>query len=283
MNCAPGAGGGARTGGVGPVRFVLVSVLSVMAVVITWLVFGRAETPSNAGPAGRQVSTLVAVDSSGGGHDGIIQGPVVFGLPGFDGTAYSFENSGAWVQVASAAALNPDEYDFLFSAWVNLEESPGRSETYDVIRKGISFTSPGEFKLEVLPLGRVRCTAKDQYQRVVTATSTKARVVDGDWHRVGCARTGSMWSVIVDETITSRVVALGSVGNTVALSIGSKYGFEDRPAGRLDDVKLIIDRSAVSGEELEEPELTARIRDLEEQPPAGWWRLDEAATTVAGR
>lgn len=269
--------------GVGLVKFMLVSVLSVMAVVMTWLVFGRAQTPSNADSAGRQVSTLVAVDSSGGGHDGVIQGPVGFGLPGVDGTSFSFQKRGAWVQVASEPALNPDEYDFLASAWINLEESPGRGETYDVIRKGISFTSPGEFKLEVLPVGRVRCTAKDQYQRVVTVTSLKGRVVDGDWHRIGCARTGSMWSVVVDDSIRSRVVALASVGNTVALSIGSKYGLEDRPAGRVDDVKLVIDRSAIFREELEEAELTSRIRGLEEQPPVGWWRLDEAATTVAGR
>lgn len=282
MDYAPGAEL-ARTGGVGPVKFTLVCLLSVTAVVMTWLVFGRVQTPSTAVPQAREVSTLVAVDSSGGGHDGIIQGPVVFGLPGQDGTSYSFERRGAWIQVASAASLNPEEHDFLLSAWVSLDESPGRGETYDVLRKGISFTSPGEFKLEVLPLGRVRCTAKDQYQRVVTATSGADRVLDGDWHKVGCARTGSMWSVLVDDSITPELVALGSVANTVAMSIGSKYGFEDRPAGRVDDVKLVIDRESGSREELYGPELTAAVRRLEEQPPVGWWRLDEASTSVAGR
>lgn len=282
MDCAPGASWLAPGGGFS-VKFTLVCLLSVTAVVMTWLVVGRLPTASTAVPAARQVPTLVAVDSSGDGHDGIIQGSVEFGLPGHDGTSYSFDKRGGWIQVASTAALNPNEHDFLLSAWVSLDEGPGPGETYDVVRKGISFSSPGEVKLEVLPLGRVRCTVKDQFQQVVTATSQRDRVIDGDWHRIGCARTGSMWSVLVDDNILTRQVKLGSVANTVAISIGSKYGLEDRPAGRVDDVKLVIDRESGSREALDEREVTAAVRRLREQPPVGWWRLDEAAISVAGR
>jgi len=265
------------------VKFTLVCLLSVTAVVMTWLVVGRPPTPSTAVTPARQVPTLVAVDSSGVGHDGIIQGSVRFGLPGHDGTSYSFEKRGAWIQVASTAALNPDEHDFLVSAWVSLNEDPGAGETYDVVRKGISFTSPGEFKLEVMSQGRVRCTAKDQSQHVVTVTSRGDTVIDGDWHRLGCARTGSSWSILVDDNITTLPVTLGSVANTVTMSIGSKYGMEDRPPGRVDDVKLVIDRESGSLENFVEPEVTTVVRRLEELPPVGWWRLDEASITVTGR
>lgn len=265
-------------------KFTLVGLVSVTAVVVTWLVIVRAPDRSSAESPTRQVATLLAVDNFGGGHDGNIQGLVKFGLPGYDdATSYSFEERGAWILVPSAAPLNPVDQDFLVSAWVNLDDSPDSAETYDVVRKGISFTSPGEFKLGILPFGRVRCTARDQYQREVTATSRRARDFDGDWHRIGCARTGSMWSVIVDDAIETRLVALGSVASTVAMYIGSKYGFEDRSAGRVDDVKLIIDRESVSREELYGTELTTAVRRLEELPPVGWWRLDEAATSVYGR
>lgn len=261
--------------------FVLACLLPLVAGVV-WLLAEDVPPPEAAAPRDRRVPTMVAVDSSGNGHDGIIQGPVALGLPGHDGSAYSFGRRGSWVQVAPSPELNPDDRDFLVTAWVSLAESPGPSETYDVIRKGVAYTRPGEFNLEVLPQGAVRCSAKDSGSQLADVTNAQVPVTDGAWHRIGCARTGMWWSVLVDDTVNSSRAGLDQVGNSVPLSIGSKYGLEDRPDGRVDDVRIIIAPDpvvSVSGEQ----DVAAAIEALEQQPPTAWWRLDEATSSVAGR
>lgn len=229
------------------------------------------------------MQTYVATDSSGNDHDGIIQGNVTIGLPGHDGSSYSFVRRGSWIQVPSSPELNPGADDFLASVWVSLEELPGPGETYDVFRKGVAFTIPGEFKLEVMTEGRIRCSAKDASGRLASVTSVETVRAGGGWQQIGCARTGPWWSALVGDVARSHFVELGSVENTVALSIGSKYGLEDRPRGQVDDVKLIIDREPDTAPGTVNQDLTPEIRALSQLPPAGWWRLDEAATGAAGR
>lgn len=263
--------------------FVLACLLPVVIGGTLWLVLDEAPAPETAEPGGRQVATLVAVDSSGNGYDGIIQGAVELGLSGHDGSAaYSFERRGAWVQVPSAAGLNPGDSDFMVSAWVNLEEDPGRRESYDVIRKGLAYTVPGEFKLEVLRHGRVRCHLKDESQTATLVTNTEVTVTDGAWHWVACARTGSVWSALSDDTVTSLTADMGSVTNTVPLAVGSKYGMEDGPNGRVDDVRITVAEPPEPLVEVSSPGVAAALSALKEQPPTAWWRLDEATTRLSG-
>lgn len=220
---------------------------------------------------------LVAVDSSGHGNDGAIQGRPVLGLAGHRGTAYSFENPGSWVQVASDKSLNPGSRDFLFSAWVRFAVAPAEGESYDIVRKGLSWTRTGEFKVEVVPGGRVKCSTKDGRGHIGRVIDAEAHVTDGQWHQIGCARTGKVWSVLVDKAITSKVVNLGSISNTMPLSLGSKYGQEDMPRGLVDEVRLVVADPLrdTSGRPVETRR--ARLAWLRSSEAAGWWRFDEAA------
>ena len=269
------AEGGAKTA-------FLAGLLPVLVAGGAWAAVNGLPAPSDPDRAAGQVPPFVAVDSSRNGNDGIIQGDTVVGLPGRYGTSYTFVRRGSWVQVPSAPKLNPGSRDFLVAAWVQFDEFPGPGETYDVVRKGVSYTTPGEFKLEVLPGGLVRCTAKDETKKVVTTTSIAAIPGDRTWHRIGCARTGDVWSVLIDDTLRTQVVDLGAVANTVPMSIGAKYGLEDRPRGRVDDVKLFIGRRSGPPTPTE-PDVLLAIDALEQGSPTGWWRLDEAATRAAGR
>jgi hypothetical protein len=261
---------------------ILVGLLPLLVAGGAWALVNGLPAPGDPDRAAGRVPPFVAVDSSGNGNDGIIQGDTVVGLPGRYGTSYTFVRRGSWVQVPSAPDINPGTRDFLVTVWVEFDEFPGPGETYDLVRKGVSYTTPGEFKLEVLPGGLVRCTAKDESKKVVTATSIAAIPDDETWHQIGCARTGEVWSVLVDDALRAHVVDLGAVANTVPLSIGAKYGLEDRPRGRVDDVKLFFGpRSDLTTPT--EPDVLSAIDALEQGSPAGWWRLDEAATRAAGR
>jgi concanavalin A-like lectin/glucanase superfamily protein len=249
----------------------------VAAGVALWVVLSWRSEPEQAVQSQGRMETVVAADASGNGHDGIIQGPAMLGRPGHDGTAFSFAEKGSWVMVPSSPGLNAGTSDFLVSVWLRVQANPPDvGETYDIVRKGIAYTVPGEYRLELLGNGAVSCRARDAAGTLAEVTS-KQRLVES-WHRIGCARTGRQWSVLVDDVTETETVDLGAVSNTVALSIGSKYGQEDRPLGLVDDVKLIIDRE---GSLTGDPD--AAIRELEEMPPAAWWRLDETATTGSGR
>ena len=221
----------------------------------------------------------MAADATGNGHDGIIQGPVQMGRPVTTGRRSRSRSGGRGSWCRRPRELNAGTSDFLVSVWVKLESNPDAGETYDIVRKGIAYTVPGEFKLELLGSGRVRCSAKDATSRVAKVTSREPLPKDGELapdrvcpHRPPLERPGRRrrsgrppWTWVPSAT-------------RVALSIGSKYGLEDRPLGLIDDVKLVIDRSPNT---TEDP--VAAIRALEEVPPVAWWRLDEAATTGAGR
>ena len=187
-----------------------------------------------------ETSGAVAADGSGSGHDGVLHGGVVQGVAGHDGTAYSFETPGSWVEVADSAGFNPGTSNFSVSAWVNLSKAPGDGVTYDIIRKGLTTTKTGEFKLEIVKGGKVRCTAKDSARLRGAITGPRTNIADGTWHHVGCARVGSSWRVTVDARVRSKTVAFGSIGNTRSLSIGSKYGQEDATPGRVDEVRFTI-------------------------------------------
>ena len=260
----------------------LAGLLPVLVAGGAWLLVNELPAPGVADRAVGQVPQFVAADSSRNHNDGIIQGDAVVGLPGRDGKSYSFVQRGSWIQVPSAPELNPGSQDFLVSMWIQFDEFPGPGETYDVVRKGVAYAVPGEFRIEVLPTGQVLCTAKDETEKVATVTSIAAIPDDGSWHRIGCARTGAVWSVLIDDTLRTRVVDLGAVANTVPLSIGAKYGLEDRPRSRVDDVKLFIAPPSDPATRTA-PEVPAVISALEGESPAGWWRLDEAAPIAARR
>jgi hypothetical protein len=180
-------------------------------------------------------------EDSLGNADGKVHGPVVSGLPGFQGGAFSFPSAAAWVEVANQAALNPGTSDFSYSAYVKLTTVPTTSTvTYDVVRKGLSTTKTGEFKIEVIKGGRIRCTAKDSDRNRVALVGPSSNVGDGRWHHIACSRTGNTWRVTVDSASTTKQAPLKSISNSLSLSIGGKYGKQDNVPGLVDDVELTI-------------------------------------------
>jgi hypothetical protein len=181
-----------------------------------------------------------AFDSSGAVNNGTLRGRVGMGVAGHAGTAFSFATAGSWVEVPTATSLNPGARDFSFSAWINITRAPAKNVTYDIVRKGVTTTSGGEFKLEMVPGGRARCTAKDANGKRGSILGPSTNLADSRWHEVGCARVGSAWRVVVDGTVRSTTAGLGSISNTTSLSIGSKYGREDATPGLVDEVVLSI-------------------------------------------
>lgn len=253
-----------------PVLLALTVVAGLFAV--GWLLLEPGARAGDQTVIGER-SAFVAADSSGNGHDGVIVGSPRLGMPGRFGSSYSFGREGSWVFVPSQET-NPGAQDFMFSAWVNLARVPGPRESFDVVRKGLSYTRGGEYKLEIVKEGTVRCTIKDSAGSAEKLANDLVDLDDDRWHHLSCARIGDQLILLVDDLVESVPVRLGRVDNSMPLTIGSKYGNDDQVAGRVDEVRLWVSDRVRQPGDLVFP--AAAMQELGNQPPLGRWALDES-------
>jgi hypothetical protein len=171
-------------------------------------------------------------------HDGIATN-VTFNQPGWQGRAYSFNGVNSVVAVAHAADLNPGGANFAFSARVKFTHLPP-PETWDVVRKGVSTSSGGYWKLELFTGNggaRARCFWKDGGGTTISVVKGTG-LNNGQWHHIVCRRTGDTFSITVDGQTSSNDRSLGSIANTSYLSVGAKPGGGDAYRGLMDDVRV---------------------------------------------
>jgi hypothetical protein len=245
---------------------LLLPILALAAAL--WFVLSWHEPAKPRSPGGGS-TRFVAADATGHGHRGTLQGRVVTGQTGHDGSAYSFAAPGSWMMVPSSPQLDAGTSDFLVSAWVR--SAPVDPD--DPAGAATVLTAPGEFRLQLLGSGHVRCGTKDGEGGRASVTSGQPTAGDGEWHRIGCARTGTSWSALVDDDVTFKTAEVGRLRTSAALAIGSRFGLDNGLLDLVDDVQVVIDRDA---EPAADP--VAAVRALEDRPPVAWWRLDEPAT-----
>lgn len=178
--------------------------------------------------------TTTVVDSVGG-HDGRAT-DVVFGEPGYQGSAYRFNGTTSIVRVPHGDGLDPGTGAFAFGGWVNFNELPPE-RTWDVLRKGVTGTAGGNYKLELFTgngTARARCVWKDG-QGTSISVVRGSNLHDGGWHELTCRRNGSTFSLTVDSATSSNTASLGSIANTAELTIGAKATDSDVFKGRIDE------------------------------------------------
>lgn len=161
-----------------------------------------------------------AVDSSGLGNHG-----TNYNIVG-TGSGYLFNGTSSRVVVPDADSLDPGTADFSFGVTLVMTTPPVRGETYDVLRKGLSSTKGGEFKIEITHANgtaRARCLVKDA-NKVLAAIVAPTSLANGVPHTVTCTKTSGGVSVKIDSLApkTRTVTALGSVSNTSQLALGAK-------------------------------------------------------------
>lgn len=177
------------------------------------------------------------VDSSGNNNTGTISSGVKLAQPGYSGLGYGFPGKGL-VSVPSSSSLTAGSSPFSTSLRFKSTTKPTSSVgDYDLIRKGLSTTSGGDWKMEVLQSGKLFCHFRGSSASInLTGTSD---VVNGSWHLLECGTTTTGVQLRVDGTTqasTSRKP--GTISNSAGLTIGAKNSTEDRTTGTLDEVLL---------------------------------------------
>jgi hypothetical protein len=163
----------------------------------------------------------VATDDSGNGNNGVPAGGVVG-----NGSAYTFDGTGR-VVVPDAPSLNPGITDFSYSVSFTTTVPPVGND-FDLLRKGFTKTSGGEYKAEILDVNgaaRAFCLVKDSQKHIGRIRFPKGDLADGNVHTITCSKTSTGLTITVDgfaprtRTVTG---GLGSVSNSASVILGAK-------------------------------------------------------------
>jgi hypothetical protein len=181
------------------------------------------------------------IADSTGKHPGVVTGVGrTAGVTGAAGDlALNYTAKPSYVSVANASDLNPGKGAFSFSLKIKTLTMPSAVVgDYDLIRKGLSTTAGGSWKMEIMDDGRALCNFRSPSAQ--TQLWAGANLVDGKWHTITCARTTSAVTMTVDgKVIASGKAVAGSISNSTPMLIGAKStSGEDQTTGAIDDVVI---------------------------------------------
>jgi hypothetical protein len=166
-----------------------------------------------------ETSGSTAFDSSGNGNNGSAENVVM------NGRGYVFNGSTSKVVVPTSDSLNPGTAAFSFSVTFQSSVSPGTGLDYDLLRKGLTVTKGGEYKIEVLQANgkaRALCVIKDSAKKALQIRGA-TNLTDGAVHTITCIRTSSGLTLVVDNLAPkTKAGSTGSISNTAPVSLGAK-------------------------------------------------------------
>lgn len=178
-------------------------------------------------------------DASGGGRHGTLRGSVEARQPGASGYGYRFPSRPSYVTVPSSTALDPGTSRFSVTARVRFRALPpgGDVNTLDIVRKGVTTTPGGDWKLEILASGAPHCLFRGSAGQSAVVGSRS--LADGSWHTVTCTLTPTSVTVVVDGVSTWAAARTGRISNTEPVLLGVKNTLgHDQYLGFLDDVSV---------------------------------------------
>jgi hypothetical protein len=176
-------------------------------------------------------------DDSGHGNDGRLK-HVELGLPGVSGSAFGFDGKSSVITVPDAASLNAGTEDLVVTVHVAFTEVP--DEDYDLIRKGLSSTAGGDWKIEIVNVGGkaiARCHLRGSggsWQK-----TTGPDLADGRWHTITCEKHAKTAVLSIDGRVWKTTKSLGTLSNKAPLSIGAKATGGDWYKGVMDEVSVV--------------------------------------------
>ena len=170
-------------------------------------------------PMDNDFGTTMA-DTSGNHNDGTLYNVTT------SGSGYMFDGTSSKVVVPNSASLIPGTSDFSYSVQLQSDRIPPQGTDYDVLRKGTSIKTGGEYKLEIVynrGVGKAYCVVKDAEGHIATKRGT-TNVTDGQLHTITCTKTSTGLTLQVDNLapLTKAATLTGPISNTKPLTLGVK-------------------------------------------------------------
>jgi len=202
------------------------------------LMIVAAASPAQAAPTVRalwqmtEVPTMV--DSAGGDNNGTTSAITM--RQGF----YDFNGATSIAAVPHNANLNPGTANIKLETRILADTAPASGDTYDLMRKGVSYTTGGYYKIELRGKAgggmTVACIFKDRNRvagYAIGSVPTKA------WVTITCTKTATSVTLVAGGTrTTARVV--GDISNTSGVFLGGKGDGTDVFDGLIDYASITI-------------------------------------------
>jgi Concanavalin A-like lectin/glucanases superfamily len=161
------------------------------------------------------------------------------------GSTYVFNGSTSRVAVPDNISLDPASRDITITASIRVNGTSLDDDSYDVVRKGLSTTSGGDYKMEIQrtsdpTVGKLHCLFKGSGARVNKVA--RPDIVDGNWHVLECTKTSTSVVAKVDGRSFTKTGSAGSISNASEVLVGAKTTnlFDDVFDGSMDYVSIDI-------------------------------------------
>jgi hypothetical protein len=188
------------------------------------------------------------IDSSGNGNHGNPT-DVVQGVPDpelGDKPTYLFNGLSSRVAVPDNDSLDPGGKDITLTASVQVTNVPMDDDSYDIVRKGLSSKTAGDYKMEIKrtsnpAVGKLHCLFKGSGGRVNRVAPPD--IVDGNWHTLECIKTSDSVVAKVDGGKSyTKTGSAGTISNSKEVLVGAKKTnpFDDMFDGSMDFVSIDI-------------------------------------------
>jgi hypothetical protein len=174
---------------------------------------------------------------STGGHTGTLH-HVDVDQPGLSGRAFGFSGTPSYVTVPASSDFAPGKGAFSIELSVRFDDRPSASvRDYDLLRMGLSSTSGGSWKIEILQNGKAYCEFRGSSG--TGTVSAGPDLSDSHWHTLSCARTSSKVVLTVDGKSWSTSTATGSITSSQTVYFGARDSSgADQYRGLMDSVSI---------------------------------------------
>ncbi len=160
------------------------------------------------------------IDSSGNNNNGTPTDVVQ------TGSTYVFNGSSSRVVVADNDSLDPAAWDITLTASVRVRGTSLDDDSYDIVRKGLSTTTGGDYKMEIKrvksdpTVGKLHCLFKGTEGTVRKVA--RRDIVDEGWHTFECKKTSTSVVARVDGKSYTKTGSVGSISNSREVIVGAK-------------------------------------------------------------
>jgi hypothetical protein len=183
-------------------------------------------------------------DSSGYGNNGTTTAITL--VAGSSGKGYHFNGKTSVATVKDSNSLDPGTATIKITAHVHFSVVPSKTVVdYDLVRKGLSGTKGGDWKMEIFPstpggsVAPAYCFFQDAKGAKASVRGT-TNLAGSAWHTISCTKTSSGVTLTVDGSSRTVSASLGSISNAAPLALGAKPGGGDQYNGDMDEVSVQI-------------------------------------------
>src|SRR5215204_3547161 len=162
------------------------------------------------------------------------------------GSRYVFNGSTSYVLVPDSDSLDPQGKNITLRAGVKVTDAPMDDDSYDIVRKGLSSSPGGDYKMEIKraadpTVGKLHCLFKGDGGTVDKVA--RHDIVDGNWHTLECIKTSTSVVARVDgKSGSTKAGSAGSISNASEVLVGAKTAdpLDDTFDGSMDFVSIDI-------------------------------------------